>query len=74
LKSGPLEVLFRRRLRDEQKFSGPEELKIQVLKDLKRAKDFFRKPFRAAPKKKAPPKTKAPAKKRPRTAASSKQS
>jgi riboflavin kinase/FMN adenylyltransferase len=41
LKSGPLEVLFRRRLRDEQKFSGPEELKLQVLKDLKRAREFF---------------------------------
>jgi len=60
LNSGPLEVLFRRRLRDEQKFSGPEELKLQVLKDLKRAKEFFRKPSRAAQsRKKASRKTKA---------------
>ncbi len=48
LKSGGLEVLFRRRLRDERKFSGPEELKLQVLKDLKWARDFFAKPSAAA--------------------------
>ncbi len=47
LKTGALEVLFRRRLRDEQKFSGPEELKLQVRKDLKRASNFFSKSQRA---------------------------
>jgi len=57
LQSGPLEVLFRRRLRDEQKFSGPQELKAQVLRDLKRARDFFAQPVRAStPRKKILPK------------------
>ncbi|MGA8101125.1 MAG: riboflavin kinase, partial [Candidatus Acidiferrales bacterium] len=41
-------VLFRRRLRDERKFSSPQELKLQVLKDLKRAREFFSKSRRAA--------------------------
>jgi riboflavin kinase/FMN adenylyltransferase len=69
LKSGPLEVLFRRRLRDEQKFSGPEELKLQVLKDLKRARDFFSKPRRAASsrKKESPEKKPVEKKKSPRS-------
>jgi len=64
LKSGPLEVLFRRRLRDEQKFSGPQELKAQVLKDLKRAREFLSKSRSAAQlRKKASQKKKAAAKK-----------
>jgi riboflavin kinase/FMN adenylyltransferase len=41
LTSGTLEVRFWRRLRDERKFSGPAELKQQVLKDIERAKEFF---------------------------------
>ena len=32
--SGPLEVKFLARLRDEQKFAGPEALKAQVLQDI----------------------------------------
>lgn len=42
LTSGPLEVRFWSRLRDEQKFSGPEALKAQVLADLERARQYFR--------------------------------
>lgn len=42
LTSGKLEVRFRQRLRDELKFSGPAELKEQILKDIERAKEFFR--------------------------------
>jgi riboflavin kinase / FMN adenylyltransferase len=41
LTSGSLEVRFWRRLREERKFSGPAELKEQVLKDIERAKEFF---------------------------------
>jgi riboflavin kinase / FMN adenylyltransferase len=41
LTGGKLEVRFWRRLRDERKFSGPAELKEQVLKDIERAKEFF---------------------------------
>ena len=41
LTSGSLEVRFWRRLRDERKFSGPPELRAQVLKDIERAKEFF---------------------------------
>jgi riboflavin kinase/FMN adenylyltransferase len=41
LATGKLEVRFWQRLRDEQKFSGPAELKEQVLKDIERAKEFF---------------------------------
>jgi riboflavin kinase/FMN adenylyltransferase len=41
LTSGTLEVRFWQRLRDERKFSGPAELKEQVLKDVERARDFF---------------------------------
>jgi riboflavin kinase / FMN adenylyltransferase len=41
LTSGKLEVRFWRRLRDERKFSGPAELREQVLKDIEQAKDFF---------------------------------
>jgi riboflavin kinase / FMN adenylyltransferase len=42
LTSGLLEVRFWSRLRDEQKFAGPEALKKQVLGDLERARDYFR--------------------------------
>jgi riboflavin kinase/FMN adenylyltransferase len=38
--SGPLEVKFGARLRDERKFSSPEELKAQVLQDIDRAKEL----------------------------------
>jgi riboflavin kinase / FMN adenylyltransferase len=41
LTSGKLEVRFWQRLRDERKFSGPAELREQVLKDIEQAKDFF---------------------------------
>ncbi len=42
LTSGRLEVRFLTRLRDEQKFSGPDALREQILKDIARAKDYFR--------------------------------
>ncbi len=42
LTEGRLEVRFCERLRDEQKFSGPEELRGQIALDLERARDFFR--------------------------------
>jgi riboflavin kinase/FMN adenylyltransferase len=38
LTSGKMEVIFLKRLRDEQKFSAPEALREQVLKDIDRAK------------------------------------
>ena len=41
LASGPLEIRFWQRLRDERKFSGPAELREQVLKDIEQAKEFF---------------------------------
>jgi len=41
LTSGPMKVSFHARLRDEQKFPGPEALKKQVLQDIERAKEFF---------------------------------
>ncbi len=40
LKEGRLEVFFRERLRDEQKFSGPEELRKQIALDLERAREL----------------------------------
>ncbi|HEY4741108.1 MAG TPA: bifunctional riboflavin kinase/FAD synthetase [Candidatus Acidoferrales bacterium] len=42
LTSGPIEVRFWRRLRDEMKFSGPEALRAQIQQDEKRARKFFR--------------------------------
>ncbi len=42
LTSGKLEVRFWQRLRDERKFSGPAELREQVLKDIEQAKDYFK--------------------------------
>src|SRR6202050_2462294 len=41
LTNGTLEVRFWWRLRDERKFTGPAELKEQVLRDIERAKEFF---------------------------------
>lgn len=38
--SGEMEVQFLARLRDEQKFSGVDALREQVLKDIERAKEF----------------------------------
>jgi riboflavin kinase / FMN adenylyltransferase len=42
LTGGKLEVRFWQRLRDERKFSGPAELREQVLKDIEQAKEYFR--------------------------------
>ena len=39
--SGPLEVRFWRRLRDEQKFAGPEALREQIQHDLAATRSFF---------------------------------
>jgi riboflavin kinase/FMN adenylyltransferase len=41
LTRGPMEVRFCKRLRDEQKFSGPEALREQVLRDIAEAKAYF---------------------------------
>jgi riboflavin kinase/FMN adenylyltransferase len=41
--SGEMTVKFLTRLRDEQKFSGPEALREQILKDIERAKELFAK-------------------------------
>ena len=41
LTSGPMAIGFRTRIRDEKKFSGPEELKKQVLADIETAKHYF---------------------------------
>jgi riboflavin kinase / FMN adenylyltransferase len=42
LTSGKMEVRFLARLRDEQKFSGPDALKEQVLKDIDAARSFYK--------------------------------
>ncbi|MFZ0736637.1 MAG: bifunctional riboflavin kinase/FAD synthetase [Candidatus Acidiferrales bacterium] len=42
MKHGPLAVRFWARLRDEMKFSGPEALRAQILRDAARAQQFFR--------------------------------
>jgi riboflavin kinase / FMN adenylyltransferase len=42
LTSGPMEVRFWARLRDEMKFSGPEVLRAQILLDVARGRRFFR--------------------------------
>lgn len=39
--SGPLEVRFWHRLRDEQKFSGPDALREQIQRDLAVTRSFF---------------------------------
>jgi len=41
LTSGPMAIRFHSRLRDEQKFAGPEELKQQILRDIETAKEYF---------------------------------
>jgi riboflavin kinase/FMN adenylyltransferase len=43
LTAGPMKVRFLQRLRDEQKFSGPDALREQVLKDIEHAKSIFAK-------------------------------
>jgi riboflavin kinase/FMN adenylyltransferase len=43
LTSGRMEIRFHARLRDEKKFASPEALKEQVLKDIDRAREYFRK-------------------------------
>lgn len=40
---GPMEVRFWERIRDEKKFSGPEELKEQILRDVEAAREYFAK-------------------------------
>jgi riboflavin kinase / FMN adenylyltransferase len=42
LTSGKMEVRFLARLRYEQKFSGPEALREQVLKDIEAARSFYK--------------------------------
>jgi riboflavin kinase/FMN adenylyltransferase len=42
LTSGRMAIRFHARLRDEQKFAGPEALKAQVLKDLDQTREYFR--------------------------------
>jgi riboflavin kinase / FMN adenylyltransferase len=44
LTAGLMKVRFLQRLRDEQKFSGPEALREQVLKDIARTKEVFARP------------------------------
>jgi len=39
--SGCMEIRFRTRLRDEQKFAGPEALREQILRDIERARHYF---------------------------------
>lgn len=41
LKSGHIEIHFCERLREERKFSGPEELRAQIAKDIERARRFW---------------------------------
>jgi len=36
-----LEVRFWKRLREEKKFTGPEELRAQIASDIARANEFF---------------------------------
>jgi riboflavin kinase/FMN adenylyltransferase len=38
---GPMEVRFHERLRDEQKFSGADQLKAQIASDVATAQEFF---------------------------------
>ena len=39
--SGPMQILFHTRLRDERKFAGPEALREQILMDIERAQHYF---------------------------------
>jgi len=41
LASGTMEVRFHARIRDERKFSGPDELRAQIAHDIEAAKRFF---------------------------------
>jgi len=41
LTEGRMEIHFWKRLREEKKFSGPEELRRQITKDIARANNFF---------------------------------
>jgi riboflavin kinase/FMN adenylyltransferase len=36
-----IEVRFWKKLREERKFGGPEELKAQIAKDIRKANGFF---------------------------------
>lgn len=42
LTSGPMEVRFWKRIRDEHRFSGPDALREQILKDFAQAREFFK--------------------------------
>lgn len=57
--SGPMEIRFWKRLREERKFSGPEALRAQISKDLGRVRRFFewlsRAPARPEPAGKSTP-------------------
>src|SRR5712671_6159887 len=39
--SGSMEVRFHARLRDEQKFSGPDQLRAQIARDIEAAREYF---------------------------------
>jgi len=39
--SGPLEVRFLKRIRDEQRFPGPEALRRQILQDIQQSREYF---------------------------------
>jgi len=41
LAEGRMEVRFCARIRDEQKFSGPEELRAQIARDIEEARSYF---------------------------------
>jgi riboflavin kinase/FMN adenylyltransferase len=41
VKSGLMEVRFHTRLRDEQKFSGPDQLRAQIVRDIAAAREYF---------------------------------
>jgi riboflavin kinase/FMN adenylyltransferase len=41
LAGGPMEVRFHMRIRDEQKFSGPDALRAQIERDIEAARKFF---------------------------------
>jgi len=41
LTGGPMEVRFHMRIRDEQKFSGPDALRAQIARDIEAARKFF---------------------------------
>ena len=51
---GRLEVRFWERLRDEKKFTGPDELRSQIAADLREVRDYFRRRDLAAAQPAAP--------------------